>query len=127
MTDVTLVVKKDDLDPDSVTARLGLQPSAVRLPGVDRWDPGGDADGQWRLQCDERTTRIFSEQLDVILRAAEGCARVLEMLRAEGCETTIIVSGFAGNDSQIVFSGDEMARISRLQTAVKIIPNINER
>ncbi|MFJ2214936.1 DUF4279 domain-containing protein [Streptomyces sp. NPDC101062] len=127
LTDVTLVVKKDDLDPDSVTARLGLHPSAVRLPGVDRWNPAGDTDGQWRLQCDERTTRVLSEQLDVVLRAAEGCSRVLEMLRSEGCETSIIISGFAGNDSQIIFSGEEMARISRLQTPVKIIPNVNER
>ncbi|MFC9427807.1 DUF4279 domain-containing protein [Streptomyces sp. NPDC056987] len=124
---MTLVVKKDDLDPDSVTGRLGLRPSAVRLPGVDRWNPAGDTDGQWRLQCDERTTRIFSEQLDVILRAAEGCARVLEILRAEGCETFIVISGFADDDSQIVFSGEDMARISRLQTSVKIIPNVNER
>ncbi|MFJ2557707.1 MULTISPECIES: DUF4279 domain-containing protein [unclassified Streptomyces] len=127
LTAVTLVVKKDDLDPDSVTERLGLIPSDVRLPGVDRWNPAGDTDGQWRLQCDERTSRILSEQLDVILRAAEGCTRVLEMLRAEGCETTIVISGFAGNGSQIIFSGDEMARIYRLQTPVKIIPNINER
>ncbi|MFE3739443.1 DUF4279 domain-containing protein [Streptomyces sp. NPDC059134] len=121
------MIKKYDLDPDSVTEHLGLTPSAVRLPGVDRWNPTGDTDGQWRLQCDERTTRTFSEQLDIILRAAEGCVRVLEMLRAEGCETAIIISGFAGNDSQIIFSAEEMARMSRLQTPVKVIPNVNER
>ncbi|MFE3142251.1 DUF4279 domain-containing protein [Streptomyces scopuliridis] len=127
LTTVALIVKKSDLDPNSVTEKLGLQPSAVRMPGIDRWNPEGDAAGQWRLQCDEHTTRAFPEQLDIILRAAEGCADTLAALRAEGCEVTIVVRGFADNDSQVSFSAGEMARVSRLNIPLKIIPNLNAR
>ncbi|MFD7086550.1 DUF4279 domain-containing protein [Streptomyces sp. NPDC059896] len=127
LTAVALIVKKSDLDPNSITERLALQPSAVRMPGVDRWNPEGSAAGQWRLQCDEHTTRVFSEQLDTILRAAEGCAGTLAMLRAEGCDVTITVRGFADNDSQVSFSADEMTRASRLKIPLKIIPSLNAR
>lgn len=127
LTDVTLVVRKSDLDPDAVTERLGLQPSSVRMPGIDRWDPKGETDGQWRYQCDERTTRVFSEQLDVVLRASERCARVLAALGAEGCNVALSIGGFADNDSQLSLSVHEMARISRLGIPLILIPNLNER
>jgi Domain of unknown function (DUF4279) len=127
LTDVTLVVRKRDLDPDAVTERLGLRPSSVRIPGIDRWDPKGETDGQWRFQCDERTTRIFSEQLDVVLRASERCARVLATLSAEGCTILLAIGGFADNDSQISFSAHEMVRISRLGIPLILTPNLNER
>ncbi|MFE4367341.1 DUF4279 domain-containing protein [Streptomyces sp. NPDC056835] len=127
LTAVALTVKKNDLDPDSVTDRLGLRPSAVRMPGIDRWNPEGDPAGQWRLQCDERTTRVFSEQLGTILRVAEECADTLAILRAEGCEVTITVRGFADNDSRILLSADELARASRLKIPLAFIPNLNSR
>ncbi|MFJ5221833.1 DUF4279 domain-containing protein [Streptomyces sp. NPDC088400] len=124
---MTLVVRKSDLDPDAITERLGLQPSAVRMPGIDRWNPQGETDGQWRFQCDERTTRNFSEQLDVVLRASETCAQVLAMLSAEGCNVSLSIGGFADNDSQISFSAHEMVRISRLGIPLILTPNLNER
>ncbi|MEW2081615.1 DUF4279 domain-containing protein [Streptomyces sp. NPDC005283] len=127
LTDVALIIKKSDLDPDVITARLGLKPSAVRLPGPDRWNPRGDTDGQWRLQCDERTTRIFSEQLDSILRAAEGCHRILASMRAEGFDVMLAIGGYADNDSQLSFSASEITRISRLGLPLTLIPNLNER
>ncbi|MFK4224075.1 DUF4279 domain-containing protein [Streptomyces sp. NPDC019890] len=127
LTDVTLIIKKSDLDPDVITARLGLKPSAVRPPGPDRWDPRGDTDGQWRLQCDERTTRVFSEQLDAILRAAEGCDRILASMKVEGFDISLAVGGYADNDSQLSFSASEMTRISRLGLPLVLTPNLNER
>ncbi|MFD3652530.1 DUF4279 domain-containing protein [Streptomyces sp. NPDC058620] len=128
LTDVTLVVKKSDLDPGHVTEFLGLQPSAVKAPGFDRWaPPGGDTDGQWRLRCDEHTTRNFTEQVDIILQAAERRAKELASLRSEGCETLLAVEGFADNDSQISFSAQAMGRICRLGLSLKLTPNLNER
>ncbi|UUN27462.1 DUF4279 domain-containing protein [Streptomyces sp. FIT100] len=122
-----MIIKKSDLDPEAITQRLGIEPSATRAPGPDRWGPPGDTDGQWRLQCDERTTRIFSEQLDVILKAAEGCAQILAMLRSEGFEVTLVVRGYADNDSQLSIPAAGMARISRLGVPLTLRPSLSER
>ncbi|NUK20290.1 DUF4279 domain-containing protein [Streptomyces lunaelactis] len=124
---MTLAIKKGDLDPGEITRRLNLQPSAVRLPGPDRWDPRGDTDGQWRLQCDERTTKVFSEQLDVILSAIEGQAQILGALKVEGCNVELAVSGYGDNDSQLSFSNSEMARVSRLGIPLTLTPSLSER
>ncbi|MER5806776.1 DUF4279 domain-containing protein [Streptomyces sp. NPDC002033] len=127
LTDVSLVVKRGDLDPDSVTARLGLQPTAVRMPGLDRWGPPGEVDGQWRLQCDDRTTREFSEQLDNILISAERCAAQLKEMMAEGFEVYLAIYGFANHESRVFFSSLAISRIASLGVPLVLTPNLNER
>ncbi|MER5984737.1 DUF4279 domain-containing protein [Streptomyces sp. NPDC001787] len=121
------MVKKSDLDPDEVTARLGLEPTAVRAPGEDRWGPPGEIDGQWRLQCDERTTRKLSEQLDEILLLAEHCAPQLREMMAEGCEVCLAVHGFADNDSRAFFSSPVVSRVASLGVPLLLKPNLNAR
>ncbi|MFF2526645.1 DUF4279 domain-containing protein [Streptomyces liangshanensis] len=127
LTDVSLVVKKHDLDPDVITERLGLHPSEAWAPGVDRWNPGGDTDGVWLLQHDEHVARDFSVQLDATLRAAEGCAPVLDALKAEGYKVMLAVYGFTDHDGQLSFSADDMARIARLKIPLRLVPNLNAR
>ncbi|MGY3680412.1 DUF4279 domain-containing protein [Streptomyces sp. TE33382] len=127
LTDVSLVVKKSDLDPDTVTARLGLEPTAVRPPGQDRWGPPGEIDGQWRLQCDERTARKLSEQLDEILPLVERCAPQLREMMAEGFEICLAVHGFADNDSRAFFSSTVVSRIASLGVPLVLKPNLNAR
>ncbi|WP_328860944.1 DUF4279 domain-containing protein [Streptomyces sp. NBC_00306] len=127
LTDVTLLIQKPDLDPEDVTRRLDIQPSAVRNPGVDRWGPPGETSGQWRLQCDERTTRTFSEQLHFILAAAEGRTSVLQSLNAEGCEISIVIGGYAANDSQLSLTAAELIRLARLDIPLTLTPSLSER
>ncbi|MER6200938.1 DUF4279 domain-containing protein [Streptomyces sp. NPDC001586] len=127
LTDVALVVEKGDLDPDAVTARLGLQPTAVRFPGVDRWGPPGDVAGRWRLTCDERTTRDLSGQLEHVLSAAEGCAVPLREMRAEGCDVRLAVYGFAGHGSHLLIPAPMISRVARLGLPLILTPNMNDR
>ncbi|MEU0272793.1 DUF4279 domain-containing protein [Streptomyces sp. NPDC006307] len=127
LTDVALVIRKADLDPDTITARLDLPPSAVKAPGIDRWNPGGDTDGQWRYQCDERTTRRFSEQLDIVLKAAEQRGPILGSLQQEGFDLALLVRGFASHDAHVLFSPLEMQRIARLNMPLSLVPSLNER
>ncbi|MEU9980528.1 DUF4279 domain-containing protein [Streptomyces sp. NPDC050856] len=127
LTDVALVIKKADLDPGEVTARLDLQPSAVKSPGIDRWNPGGGAEGQWRYQCDERTATDFSAQLDIVLKAAEQRSHILASLQEEGFEVFLLVGGFAAHDARLPFSSAELQRIARLNMSLRLLPNLNER
>ncbi|WP_374325019.1 DUF4279 domain-containing protein [Streptomyces sp. AP-93] len=127
LTSVSLVVKKHDLDPDAVTARLGLQPTAVRLPGADRWGPPGEVDGRWRLTCDERTTRDPAEQLEQIVSAAEGCVSQLRLMQAEGSEVHLEVYGFADHGSEFLVPAPLFSRIAQLGVPLSLTPNLNSR
>ncbi|MDJ0341186.1 DUF4279 domain-containing protein [Streptomyces sp. H10-C2] len=127
LTDVALVVKKSDLDPDSVTRILGLDPSGTCQPGVNRWNPGGETDGEWRFQIDERTSRVFSEQLDIILTVAEGKREEISSLAVAGCDVHLAVYGYAGHGSTLALSDGELGRLSALNIPLEITPNINER
>ncbi|MEU9303069.1 DUF4279 domain-containing protein [Streptomyces sp. NPDC048269] len=127
LTDVSLVVRKADLDPGEVTERLGLQPTAVRAPGADRWGPPGETDGQWRLTSDERTARILPDQLREILSAAEGCEQELHALQREGCTVSLAVYGFAGHGARIFLPADTVSRLARLGFPLTVTPNLNDR
>ncbi|MGW2437158.1 DUF4279 domain-containing protein [Streptomyces sp. MT206] len=127
LTSASLVVKKSDLDPDAVSARLGLRPTAVRLPGADRWGPPGEVDGRWRLTCDERTTRDPTGQLEHLLSEAEGCASQLRMMQTEGFEVHLEIHGFAEHGSQFLVPAPLFSRISRLGVPLTLTPNLNAR
>jgi hypothetical protein len=127
LTDVALVVRGPGLDPDDVTRRLNLRPTGVRRPGPDQRGALGGDDGQWRLQCDERTTRVFSEQFDTILTAAEPHARDMHELMANGNSVTLTVSGYVDNDSQITLTPEQMRRVARLGIPLTLSPSNSER
>ncbi|NUK05622.1 DUF4279 domain-containing protein [Streptomyces lunaelactis] len=127
LTDVTLIIKGSELDPDEVTKELDIQPTAVRPPGPDRWGPPGEVDGQWRLQCNEHSTRILSEQLDTILTAAESRSNKLKAFLLEGFKVTLTIGGYADSDSQIILSPAELSRVARLGIPLILAPSLSER
>ncbi|MER7046044.1 DUF4279 domain-containing protein [Streptomyces jumonjinensis] len=123
---MALVIKGPDLYPDRVTERLCLQPTSSGPPGVDRWIPG-DTDGRWSLECDNRITRIFSEQLDHVLSAAESRTEALASLRSEGHTVMLTVWGYADHDSQLAFSASDIARIARLNIPLRLSQSLSDR
>ncbi|MEC4016980.1 DUF4279 domain-containing protein [Streptomyces sp. H27-D2] len=127
LTDVSLVIKSPDLAPDAVTRQLALTPTNTRQPGPDRWDPDGDSDGQWRMQSDEHTSRVFSEQLAAILTAAESKRKEILSLEASGCEVFLAVHGYSSNDAILNFSSEEIKRISDLNIPLEIQPSLSDR
>jgi hypothetical protein len=127
LTDVSLVVRGPDLDPDEVTKKLNIQPTGTRLPGPSRWGPPGDVDGEWRLQCDERSTRVFPEQLDTILTAVEPHADDVRELPANDLSVTLAIRGYVDNDSQIALTPEQMRRVARLGVPLTLAPSTSER
>ncbi|MGW7430153.1 DUF4279 domain-containing protein [Streptomyces sp. NPDC054861] len=127
LPDVSLVVRGPELDPEEVSRKLALQPTGTREPGPSRWGPPGDVDGEWRLQCDERSTRVFSEQLDTVLTAVEPHAGAVGELMADGLCVTLTVRGYVGNDAQIALTPEQMRRVALLGVPLTLAPSTSER
>lgn len=123
LTDVALVIKSRSLDSAMLTQRLGLTPTLVVEPGSDPRDPSGE----WRIQCDERTTRDFSEQLDFVLSGAVPVKEEILSLASEGYEVYLRVYGFTHHEAIIAFSQCEWNRISQLGIPLELAPNTNAR
>ncbi len=126
LTDVSLVIEREGLDPGEVTARLGVSPTNSAAPGEDRRS-ANPAIGFWMLECDERVSRVFSEQLKTVLEAAEVNVDELRRLQGEGCEVWISVYGFSGNESKLSFSAHDLARLAALGLPLRLVPNLNDR
>lgn len=127
LTDVSLVVKGRDLRPEEVTPFLELEPTGFRDPGPGQWDDPSDVDGQWRIGCDERTSRDFREQLDTVLSVAERKRVELRQLADRGYEVTISLFGFAGNDATLSLEPEEIKRIALLGFPLRVAASMNER
>ncbi|MFI2187595.1 DUF4279 domain-containing protein [Streptomyces sioyaensis] len=127
LTDVSLIIKKVDLDPEAVSQRLGITPTGVYRPDQGSQERNRGREGIWRLQCDERTTRDFSEQLNTVLSATEEKRAEIRDLIAEGHEIHLSVYGFAGTGSVLPFSVRDLERISRLNLPLELAPNTNAR
>ena len=128
LTSVALVVRGPELDPDALTARLApLRPTGTRPPGPSRWARPGDVDGEWRLQCDERTARDFATQLDAVLTAAESRRERWRELRDEGLSVAVVVRGYAGHDTRLALGAEELRRVARLGLSLSLAPSTSER
>ncbi|MEU4110408.1 DUF4279 domain-containing protein [Streptomyces sp. NPDC027717] len=127
LTDVSLVIKGRDLRPEEVTPFLELEPTGFRDPGPGEWDDPSDVDGQWRIGCDERTSRDFHAQLDTVLSVAEGKRVELRQLADRGYAVTINLFGFAGNDATLSLGPEEIKRIALLGFPLRVAPSMNER
>ncbi|MFZ4298145.1 DUF4279 domain-containing protein [Streptomyces cinereoruber] len=124
---VALVVRGPGVDPDAVTARLAIRPTATRAPGPAPWGPPDDIDGEWRLQCDERVVRDFAAQLDTVLAAAEPCRARLRDLAAEGASVGLVVHGYVDHGSRVALTPEQVRRIARLGLPLTLAPSTNER
>ncbi len=93
-TYVTLRIFRDDLDPDSVTHTLGIQPSGVQVrgqPSTNRW--GGirvPEIGGWFLSTERQvTSRDVRRHLLWLLDKLAGSDHALRFLRMEGCRIDV--------------------------------------
>ena len=127
LTEVSLVVKGRDLRPEEITPFLDIEPTGVRNPGPGKWDRPGEVDGQWRISCDERTSRDFHEQLDNILSTVERKQVELAHLAEQGYEVTVSLFGFSGNDSALSLRSEEIKRIALLGFPLRVAASMNER
>ncbi|WP_328737385.1 DUF4279 domain-containing protein [Streptomyces bobili] len=127
LTEVSLVVKGRGLRPEEITPFLDIEPTGVRNPGPDKWDRPGEVDGQWRISCDERTSRDFHEQLNDILAIVERKQVELAHLAEQGYEVTVSLFGFSGNDSTLSLRSEEIKRIALLGFPLRVAANMNER
>lgn len=127
LTTVSLTIEKPDLDPSTVSAALGIEPTSSRLPGPSRWRPADDTNGLWILEYDQRTARELSDQLDRLLSLIESKVAALGSLRATGYQVSIEIRGYAGDGAMLVIPYALLARISHLGIPLTVIPKINER
>ena len=85
-TRLTLRFFGDDLDPDEVTARLGLPPSVgVRKGGIWRTRNGTEKvarTGSWRLEAEDRTPGDLDGQISELLGALNDNLSVWQELTA---------------------------------------------
>ncbi len=127
LTEVSLVIKGRDLRPEEITSFLAIEPTGVRNPGLGKWDRPGETDGQWRISCDERTSRDFHAQLDRILSVAERKRTELRRLAERGYEVTVSLFGFSGNGSTLALQSEEIQRIALLGFPLRVVASMNER
>lgn len=126
LTSVSLNIEGKNLDPGEVTGRLGITPTGSVAPGEDFRDPESIV-GYWVLKFDEGYSRIFSEQLEAVLSAAEEGAEKIREMRREGRRVWVEVYGFSGNESKLSFSARDMARLAELGIPLRLTPNLNDR
>ncbi|WP_326598224.1 DUF4279 domain-containing protein [Streptomyces sp. NBC_01803] len=125
-TNAALVVRKDDLEPQAVTERLGVTPTGTRMPGPDRWRPGGDEAGLWLFECHE-TRKSLPEQVDEVLDAFTAKADELRALVDEGYNVTLTLFGFVGDGSVVELSSEATARIASLGIPLEVGISTSER
>lgn len=123
----TLRVRKDDLDPDAVTSRLGLRPTGSRVPGPDRWDPEGDEAGLWLLDVGSWPKQSLAEQLEKLSAIAEAHTDEFRALIAEGCEVTVIAFGFTGGIAHLEISPECVRRFGAVGIPLHLDPSTNTR
>ncbi|WP_181763956.1 DUF4279 domain-containing protein [Streptomyces albidus (ex Kaewkla and Franco 2022)] len=122
---MTLVVEGMNLDPGSVTERLGSDPTRSAAPGEDSQIPDGA--GFWGLDFGMGFSAEFHRQLSGALDFAEQRAGQLSSLQAAGHDVRLAVYGFSGNESKLPLSPEELGRLAGLGLPFRITPNLNQR
>lgn len=113
LSDVELVVSKDDLNPQEVTERLGLTPTGTRLPGPSRWEPPGEEAGLWLFGCADRDLSL-AEQLNRVLDAVEPRVESLQGLLSDGFDVTLKLVGNVGRGAMTKLPEHAVARVAAL-------------
>ncbi|MGW3173095.1 DUF4279 domain-containing protein [Streptomyces sp. NPDC001153] len=128
LTQVSLDIKGRELQPEEVTSFLGIEPTGVRNPGPPgKWELPGTVEGMWGIDCNERTSRDFHEQLSHILSIMESKQPELAQLVEQGHEVILDIYGFAGNDCTLALRPEEIKRIALLGFPLRVAANMNER
>ncbi len=97
-----LAIRSDDVPPDEVTQRIGLQPTRTRVKGTPfgRRNSGAVTKTHlWALDAPE-TPGELDEKVDFVVKAIEGVAPAIAELRpACSIELVIVYEGWVGNSS----------------------------
>ncbi|MDK1473072.1 DUF4279 domain-containing protein [Streptomyces sp. 549] len=126
LTSVALVVEEDSLNPEYVTEILQVQPTSSGKPSISPWWPE-PLPGSWAWEVNEHTSRDFTTQLNQALEIIEQKRGELKLLTNEGIDVYLHIYGFAGNNSAVTISGDQMRKLSLAGIPVLFSPNTNER
>ncbi|GAA3855285.1 DUF4279 domain-containing protein [Streptomyces sedi] len=122
-----LVVRGDDLEPDAVSALLGLTPSSVKAPGPDQRAPEGDAAGLWALAAGPWRKQSLAEQLEELSEVVEAHADGLRELRESGCEVRVVAFGFVGSVAHLEVSTECVRRLGAQGVSLHLDPSSNSR
>ena len=125
-TSAELVISGGDLDPAAVSARLAVEPTGSRLPGPDRWRPGGDPSGFWGFECRDAGISL-PEQIERVLDVAEPRADELAALRGEGCDVILTAFGFIGNGAVLELPPVTVRRLAAMGLPLELAVNTNAR
>ncbi len=97
-----LAIRSDDVPPDEVTRRIGLQPSRTRVKGTPFGRRGSGAVTKthlWALDAPEIPGEL-DEKVGSVVAAIEGVAPAIAALRpACSIEFVIVYEGWVGNSS----------------------------
>lgn len=123
---ISLAIRKIDLDPATVTERLGITPTRAGGPRNDGETPGKARYGFWYLEYYDDTSDDFSRLLDTILSAIEDKRDGIAELVAEGCTARLHVDGYTLCGT-LTFSARDIERISEINIPLILSPNTNAR
>ncbi|NNN37974.1 DUF4279 domain-containing protein [Streptomyces sp. S3(2020)] len=126
-TDVKLLVRKSDLDPDLLARELPLTPTAVSLPTDGSRSLGLPDEGVWSLAVHKRLPGGIDDQLRELLRQITPHASSISSLAARGYEVSINVSGFVGRGSTFSLAPDVISQVAALNIPFVVSPSTSER
>jgi hypothetical protein len=128
---VSLRIRHPAIDPDTITAALGIQPQHTWRAGQPRCDPSGaelggeHRDSYWmgRLMDEPQRSsdsvsveRVVMNTLSQLRRAQS----FLEQLNAEGGVASLLVSLYAREDFRLEFPSDALSLLCRMHLAVAL-------
>lgn len=123
---ISLVIRKIDLDPTTVTERLGITPTGAGGPRNDGETPGKARYGFWYLRYYYDTSNDFSRLLDTTLSAVERKRDSIAELVAEGYAAHLRVDGYTLYGT-LTFSARDIERISEINIPLILFPNTDAR
>ncbi|MEV7230115.1 DUF4279 domain-containing protein [Polymorphospora sp. NPDC051019] len=125
---LTLKITKSDLDPEAVTRRLRLTPTASAGPGFDPYAPLSGSDGRWFLDSDTsgRASQFTTAAGDLLVRLTAASAAIRDLVD-EGYSVQLIVRGYSGPRSTALVAPEVLRRIADLGLPLVVVPSTNER
>ncbi|MER6188048.1 DUF4279 domain-containing protein [Streptomyces sp. NPDC021056] len=126
-TDVKLLIRKSDLDPDLLARELPLTPTAVSLPTDESRRLGLPDEGVWSLAVHKRLPGGIDDQLRELLQHIAPHAPSISSLTERGYEVSINVSGFVGRGSTFSLTPDVISQVAALNIPFIVSPSTSER
>jgi len=127
--EVSLCVRGDELDPDEVTAALGVTPSSSQRKGQRVVDPATlrrvtDRTGEWRLRADSGSGLVSDHVSALLSRISVDASGIEGLARVEAALIDIVVTVPAdergGGHCEFDFSADLLAALARTGLPIQV-------